>query len=258
MRKLSTMLVTAMASSMAMTISAQVTTSSMSGKVTDDMKEAVIGATVTAVHVPSGTLYGAITNVDGRYTIQGMRTGGPYKVEVSFVGFKTVTYENVYLELGNTFTADAQLVPSAELLGEVMVVAEAVNKGGAAGGNFSTKKIQNSPTISRNVYDVVKNMPMAMTNKSGGISIAGTNNRYNSFQIDGTASNDVFGLSASGTNGGQTGSTPVSMDAIQEIQVVIAPYDVRQSGFTGGGINAITKQGTNKMFGSAYAYYTNE
>ncbi len=250
------MLMTVISASMAMTISAQVTTSSMNGKVIDENKEAVIGATVTAVHLPSGTLYGAITNLDGRYTMQGMRTGGPYKVEISYIGYKTVSYTDVYLELGNTLTADATLLPSEEMLGEVMVVAEAKNKLGAAGGNFSNKKIQNSPTISRNVYDIVKNMPMAMSSKNGGLSIAGSNNRYNSFQIDGTVSNDVFGLSGSGTNGGQTGSSPVSMDAIQEIQVVVAPYDVRQSGFTGGGINAITKQGTNKMFGSAYTYYT--
>ena len=96
-----------------------------------------------------------------------------------------------------------------------------------------------------------------MTSKNGGITFAGPNNRYNSFQIDGTVSNDVFGLSASGTNGGQTGANPISMDAIQEIQVVVAPFDVRQSGFTGGGINAITKQGTNTTHGSAYTYFNN-
>lgn len=99
---------------------------------------------------------------------------------------------------------------------------------------------------------------MASTSKNGGITFAGSNNRYNSFQIDGTVSNDVFGLAASGTNGGQTGANPISMDAIQEIQVVVAPFDVRQSGFTGGGINAITKQGTNKFQASAYTYFTNE
>ena len=101
-------------------------------------------------------------------------------------------------------------------------------------------------------------MPMAQTNKIGGISFAGSNNRYNSFQIDGTVSNDVFGLTSSGTNGGQSGANPISMDAIQEIQVVVSPFDVRQGGFTGGGINAITKQGTNKFHGSGYLYYTNQ
>ncbi|MDD4592396.1 MAG: TonB-dependent receptor, partial [Parabacteroides sp.] len=114
------------------------------------------------------------------------------------------------------------------------------------------------PTVDRHIYDIVKNMPMAQTNKIGGISFAGSNNRYNSFQIDGTVSNDVFGLTSSGTNGGQSNANPISMDAIQEIQVVVSPFDVRQGGFTGGGINAITKQGTNKFHGSAYTYYTNQ
>lgn len=247
----------ALAPAIAICANAQVTTSALSGKVTDENKEPVIGATVVAVHEPSGTLYGAVTNVDGRYTIQGMRTGGPYKIEISYVGYQKTTYTDLYLELGNTLNLDAALNPSSELLDEVVVVADAKAQAGAS-HNFNTSKIVNTPTVDRNVYDIVKNMPMAMTSKNGGITFAGSNNRYNSFQIDGTVSNDVFGLSASGTNGGQTGANPISMDAIQEIQVVVAPFDVRQSGFTGGGINAITKQGTNTTHGSAYTYFNNQ
>ncbi|WP_308762868.1 carboxypeptidase regulatory-like domain-containing protein [uncultured Bacteroides sp.] len=244
-------------SAMAVGANAQVTTSAISGKVLDETKAPVIGATVVAVHEPSGTLYGAVTNVDGRYTIQGMRTGGPYKIEISYVGYNKTTYTGISLELGNTLSLNAEMQPSSELLDEVVVVADAKANAGAA-HNFSTQKIENTPTVDRNVYDIVKNMPMAMTSKNGGITFAGSNNRYNSFQIDGTVSNDVFGLSASGTNGGQTGANPISMDAIQEIQVVVAPFDVRQSGFTGGGINAITKQGTNTTHGSAYTYFNNQ
>ncbi len=244
-------------SAMAVGANAQVTTSAISGKVLDETKAPVIGATVVAVHEPSGTLYGAVTNVDGRYTIQGMRTGGPYKIEISYVGYNKTTYTGISLELGNTLSLNAEMKPSSELLDEVVVVADAKANAGAA-HNFSTQKIENTPTVDRNVYDIVKNMPMAMTSKNGGITFAGSNNRYNSFQIDGTVSNDVFGLSASGTNGGQTGANPISMDAIQEIQVVVAPFDVRQSGFTGGGINAITKQGTNTTHGSAYTYFNNQ
>lgn len=242
---------------LASNLSAQVTTSSLSGKVVDEENEPVIGATVLAVHEPSGTSYGGVTNVDGRYTIQGMRTGGPYNIKVSYVGYQTSLFKGLYLELGNTFKQNATLQPSSELLNEVVVVANAKAAAGA-GQNFSADKIENTPTISRNVYDIVKNTPMAMVSKSGGITFAGSNNRYNSFQIDGTVSNDVFGLAGTGTNGGQTSANPISMDAIQEIQVVIAPFDVRQSGFTGGGINAITKQGTNKFHASAYTYYTNQ
>ena len=243
-------------SAMAAGANAQVTTSAISGKVLDETKAPVIGATVVAIHEPSGTLYGAVTNVDGRYTIQGMRTGGPYKIEVSYVGYNKMAYTGISLELGNTFNLNVDMKPSAELLDEVVVVADA-NANAGASQNFSTQKIESTPTVDRNVYDIVKNMPMAMTSKNGGITFAGSNNRYNSFQIDGTVSNDVFGLSASGTNGGQTGANPISMDAIQEIQVVVAPFDVRQSGFTGGGINAITKQGTNTTHGSAYTYFNN-
>lgn len=244
-------------SAMAVGANAQVTTSAISGKVLDETKAPVIGATVVAIHEPSGTLYGAVTNVDGRYTIQGMRTGGPYKIEISYVGYNKTAFTGISLELGNTLSLNAEMKPSSELLDEVVVVADAKANAGAA-HNFSTGKITSTLTVDRNVYDIVKNMPMASTSKNGGITFAGSNNRYNSFQIDGTVSNDVFGLSASGTNGGQTGANPISMDAIQEIQVVVAPFDVRQSGFTGGGINAITKQGTNKFQATAYSYFTNE
>lgn len=244
-------------SAMAVGANAQVTTSAISGKVLDETKAPVIGATVVAIHEPSGTLYGAVTNVDGRYTIQGMRTGGPYKIEISYVGYNKTAFTGISLELGNTLSLNAEMKPSSELLDEVVVVADAKANAGAA-HNFSTGKITSTPTVDRNVYDIVKNMSMASTSKNGGITFAGSNNRYNSFQIDGTVSNDVFGLSASGTNGGQTGANPISMDAIQEIQVVVAPFDVRQSGFTGGGINAITKQGTNKFQATAYSYFTNE
>jgi hypothetical protein len=237
---------------------AQVTTSGISGQISDP-KESIIGATVQAIHQPSGTMYGAITNDKGRYAIQGMRVGGPYKIIVSYVGYNKVEYNNVYLELGNTFILNAQLQESSQALNEVTVTASGANRlRTGAGQNFSTETIQNMPTVNRNVYDIVKNMPMAQTNKIGGISFSGTNNRYNSFQIDGTVSNDVFGLSATGTNGGQTGANPISLDAIQEIQVVVAPFDVRQSGFTGGGINAVTKQGTNELHGDAYSYYFNQ
>ena len=236
---------------------AQVTTSALSGQVLDKDGQPIIGATVQAVHVPSGTKYGAVTNMDGRYTIQGMRTGGPYKVTFSYVGYNKKEYEGISLSLGNTFALNAKMEQSSTALGEVVVVGTSKQSAGAA-ENFNLNAIQNTPTVDRNIYDIVKNMPMAMPSKNGGMTFAGSNNRYNSFQVDGTVSNDVFGLSASGTNGGQTGANPISMDAIQEIQVVVAPFDVTQSGFTGGGINAITKQGTNTTHGSAYTYFNNQ
>jgi hypothetical protein len=245
---------------MALTTMAQVTTASLNGQVTADGKT-FIGATVQAIHEPSGTMYGAITNEKGRYFIQGMRVGGPYKIIISFVGYNKLTYNNVQLSLGDPLTLNATLTENAKELGEVVVRASSGAKSVAAGGaasNFNANQISNTPTVDRNIYDIAKMSPLVMTSKVGGISIAGSNNRYNSFQIDGMVSNDVFGLAGTGTNGGQTGANPISLDAIQEIQVVISPFDVRQSGFTGGGINAITKSGTNKFMGSAYGYYTNQ
>ena len=238
-------------------IMAQVTTSSINGKVVAG-NEDVIGATVTAVHVPSGTTYNAVTNSSGRYTIQGMRVGGPYKVTISYIGYKNEERKGLNLELGEATVIDADLKEDARELGEVVVSGVAGKGGMGASSNFNQKQIENAPTVDRNIYDVAKLSPLVSSNKFGGITIAGSNNRYNSFQIDGMVANDVFGLAASGTNGGQTGANPISMDAVEQIQVVASPFDVRQSGFTGGAINAITKSGTNDFHGSAYTYYTDE
>lgn len=242
---------------MAFGASAQVTTSSINGTVTDESKEALVGATILARHTPSGTTYGATTNSNGRYNLQGMRTGGPYTIEISYIGYTKVVYEDVYLQLGDPSVFNAKMQQTSSSLGEVVVLGSGNTQAGAA-KSFNLAKIEAAPSINHNVYDIVKNTPFVNVNKAGGISIAGINNRYNSFQIDGTVSNDVFGLAPSGTNGGQSGANPISMEAIQELQVVISPFDVRQSGFTGGGINAVTKQGTNDFHAAAYTYYNNE
>lgn len=241
------------------TMNAQVTTSGISGKVSSN-NEPIIGATVFATHTPSGTTYGAVSNEKGRYFIQGMRVGGPYTIVISYVGYKKVEFTDVQLSLGETSTINALLKESTQQLNEVIVTSRSGVKtaAGGAASNFNSKQIVNTPTVDRNIYDIAKMSPLVAPAKIGGLSIAGSNNRYNSFQIDGMVSNDVFGLASSGTNGGQTNANPISLDAIQEIQVVIAPFDVRQSGFTGGGINAITKSGTNKFAGSAYGYYTDQ
>lgn len=238
-------------------IMAQVTTSSINGKVTAAGEE-IIGATVVAVHQPSGTRYNAVTNDKGRYAIQGMRVGGPYEVKISYIGYKDEVIKNIYISLGEPSVFNVDLKEDSQQLGEVTVTGKAKANGMGAAQNFSRNQIENTPTVTRNIYDVATMSPLVTNNKFGGITIAGTNNRYNSFQIDGMVSNDVFGLAGSGTNGGQTGTNPISMDAIQEIQVVASPFDVRQSGFTGGAINAISKSGTNEFKGSAFGYYTDE
>ncbi len=255
LKRFSFLLVMMFVSSLA--IMAQVTTSSLNGKVVSG-DEPVIGATVTAVHEPSGTRYNAVTNLDGRYTIQGMRVGGPYTVTIDYIGFKQDCRKNIYLQLGEPQVLNAKMQEDAQELGEVIVTSKGGRGGNGASANFSHEAIENAPTVDRNIYDVAKLSPLVNNNKSGGITIAGANNRYNSFQIDGMVSNDVFGLTSTGTNGGQSGANPISMDAIEQIQVAVSPFDVRQGGFTGGAINAITKSGTNKFTGTAYTYYTDE
>lgn len=237
---------------------AQVTTSSISGKVTDSQGE-VVGATVVATHVPSGTVYGAITNIDGRYTIQGLRAGGPYSIKVSFVGLESNEINNVTLQLGETFRHSVKLEESSQMLAETVVVGNAMdaNKTGAS-MHMSAEKIEKLPTINHSIADVVRYSPQVRVTEGGAMYFAGTNNRYNSFQVDGAMNNDVFGLTANGSNGGLAGTNPISMETIEQIQVQVAPYDVTQGGFTGGSINAITKSGTNDFHGSVYWYYLNQ
>ena len=239
---------------------AQVTTSGINGKVTlEATGEEVIGASIQAVHVPSGTKYAAVTNTKGIYSIQGMRAGGPYTVTVSYIGAKTKTFENISLSLGESYNLQVWLTDDTQTLGDVVVTGEAgVNgtKNGAA-QTISNMRIQELPTITHSVADVARINPFVKVSENGAMTIAGSNNRYNAIQIDGAMSNDVFGLTPNGANGGQAGTQAFSMETIDQIHVSIAPFDVRQSGFTGGAINAITKSGTNEIHGSVYSYFQN-
>ena len=234
-------------------VQAQITTSAMSGKVVDASGESVIGATVRAVHEPSGSVYGAVTNIDGRYSIQGMRTGGPYTITVSYVGYATKSYKDVTLQLGEVFNLNAEISESAEVLSEVVVTATAskfaVEKTGAV-TNINQTTIAAMPTVSRSIQDLARISPYA----GNGLSFAGGDGRSSNFTLDGANLNNNFGLSDNLPGGGN----PVSMDAIEEIQVVVTPYDVRQSNFIGGGVNAVTKSGTNTFKGTAYTYLMNE
>lgn len=242
-----------------LTAFAQVTTSGLTGHITDESREPLAGAAIVAVHIPSGTQYTAVANAEGRYVINGMRSAGPYKVVISYIGMADTEYADVALRLGETYEINAVMKVSNEL-NAVFVISESSFNAGktGAGASFGRGSVENTPSIDRSIYDIVQYTPQATLNKNGGISFAGTNNRYNSFQIDGAVANDAFGLSATGTNGGQTGTNPISLDAIDEIQVVVAPFDVRQSGFTGGAVNAVTKSGTNTVKGSFYSYLNNQ
>ena len=232
---------------------AQVTTSALAGKVSlADNGEPVIGATVQAVHEPSGTRYATVTNVDGRYTIQGMRVGGPYKVSISYIGFTRKDVEGVTLRLGETYNLNVKMSEDANQLGEVVVSTSAskfANEKTGASTNISQTQMQNIPTISRSISDLARMSPYA-----NGMSFAGGDGRSTNFTLDGANLNNNFGL-GSGLPGG---GNPISMDAIDEMLVVVSPFDVRQTNFIGGGINAVTKSGTNTFKGSAYIYYNNE
>ena len=233
---------------------AQVTTSSLAGQIVDESGEPLIGAAVIAVHTPSGTQYYAVTNEDGRYAIQGMRTGGPYEVTMSLIGCQTVVFPDIVLSLAETYQQNAVLKTSTELLAESIVVASAsskfsTEKTGAA-TNINNSQIVNLPSVSRSVTDVTRLSPYG----GNGMSFAGSDGRLANFTVDGANFNNNFGLSSNLPGGGN----PISIDAIEELQVVISPYDVRQTNFIGGGVNAITKSGTNTFKGSAYVYHRNE
>ncbi len=240
-------------------ISYSQTTASINGTVVDQNGNALPGANVVAVHVPSGTQYGTTSRIDGRYNVIGMRVGGPYKVTVSFVGYTTQVEEGFSLQLSQNLKIDFKLPEQAVQLTGVTVTAEksavlSQSRTGAA-QNIGIKQIEEIPTVSRSFQSFAKLSPLF---SGTDVSAAGRSNRYNNVQIDGTQYNDLFGLGSSGTPGGQTGTNPISLDAIREFEVVVAPYDVRLSGFTGGGINAITRSGTNQYNGSIYGFGRNE
>ena len=239
----------------AMTATAQSTTASLSGFVMDDKGEPLVGAVVVATHTPTETIYGAVTDINGAYRLQGLRVGAPYTVEFSFVGYNTQKYDNIALALGENQQINTTLNSTLNIDVVVVKAKGFTDNRTGSGEVFHRDLIERTPTVSRSIDDITRLAPQAMISKDGGISIAGTNSRYNSFQIDGTASNDMYGLTSTGTNGGLAGANPIPLDAISDIQVVTAPFDVRQGGFSGGGINAITKSGTNTFSGTAYAYY---
>lgn len=233
-------------------MNAQVTTSAMAGHVSDEQGEDVISALVRVVHQPSGTTYSAITNADGRWAIQGMRVGGPYEVEITYIGYADRTIEDITLQLGETYNINVSLSEDVTELGEVVVTGTrskfAAEKTGAT-TNISNAQMMSLPTVSRSISDIARVSPYA-----NGMGFAGGDGRSTNFTLDGANLNNNFGLSSTLPGGGM----PISMDALDEVQVVVTPFDVRQTNFIGGGINAVTKSGTNTFKGTAYIYHNNE
>ncbi len=236
---------------------AQVTTSNIRGKVIDDQNLPLLGANILAIHTPTGTKYGAITNEDGRYNLLNLRVGGPYEVTISYIGFKSQSKSNIFLSLGKTQNIDIKLAADSEVLDEIVVVSD---RGTGTFGSDRTgaetsvgrRELTRLPTISRSAQDFTRLEPTASGNSFGG-----RNDQFNNFSLDGAIFNNPFGLD-SPTPGGQTGAQPISLDAIEQIQVSTAPYDVTQSGFTGASVNAVTKSGTNEFHGTVYGFSRNE
>lgn len=234
----------------------QVTTSKIKGTVTDESGEALFGATVSVLHVPTGTLRGTTAQDNGRYTILNLRVGGPYKITFSYLGFKQQVVNDVFLTLGKTININATLVEEGQSLNEI-VISSAKNKifnndRTGAQTSITATQLKVLPTISRSASDFTRLEPTASNGSFGG-----RNDQFNNFSLDGSIFNNPFGLDAA-TPGGQTNAQPISLDAIEQISVSVAPYDVTQSGFTGASVDAVTKSGTNEFRGTVYGFYRNE
>ncbi|MDB5232839.1 MAG: hypothetical protein JWN76_3644 [Chitinophagaceae bacterium] len=233
---------------------AQVTNSSIVGTVKDNAGKGIEGATVTAVHGPSGSRYVTLSKKDGSFTLPNARIGGPYTITVTYVGYATQTVDNVNLALGEPYSANVTLSGSANALKEVIVsTTSSRNRNVKTGAvtNITSRMLTTLPTISRSISDFTRLTPQA-----NGNSFAGRDDRFNNVTIDGANLNNNFGVASGSLPGG--GANPISLDAIEEISVNIAPYDVRQAGFTGANISAVTKSGTNTFHGTGYGFWRND
>ena len=238
---------------------AQVTTATMSGTILNAENKPLSGATVKIVYAEAGINKTTLTQSNGTFVVPNLRVGGPYKVTVSFVGYGEKTEENIMLDLGQNTAVDFTLETNAGNLAAVTVTGRSKifdNQHTGASTNISARQLRQLPTISRSADDFTRLTPSASATING-TSFAGRNGQYNNYSLDGAVFNNPFGLDAP-TPGGQTGSQPISLDAIDQIQVNIAPYDVTQAGFTGAGVNTVTKSGTNTFGGTVYGFYRNQ
>ncbi|HEY6505806.1 MAG TPA: carboxypeptidase regulatory-like domain-containing protein, partial [Chitinophagaceae bacterium] len=238
---------------------AQVTTATLSGIVKDPKGAVLDAATVLVEYPDAGISQTLVTKSDGRFTVSNLRVGGPYRVTVNHVSYQKAVSENIFLELGLNNTIEFKLEEKSTEIGGVTVVSRSSifdDKRTGASTNISNRQIKTLPTISRSADDYLRLTPSASATYNG-ISFAGRNGQYNNFSLDGAVFNNPFGLDAP-TPGGQTNAQPISLDAIDQIQVNIAPNDVTQAGFTGAGVNTVTKSGSNTVTGTVYGFFRNQ
>ncbi|MDQ3951058.1 MAG: carboxypeptidase-like regulatory domain-containing protein, partial [Gemmatimonadota bacterium] len=233
-----------------------VTTGNVAGIVTDSAGTPIANATVVAIHVPSGTQYRAVTRSGGAYNLPNVRVGGPYRVTASFLGFQPGTRENVFAALGETQRIDFRLGRAAVQLAGVQVSArrdetEGIRTGAAT--FIDPLQVAALPSVNRSTRDLIRIDPR----NDGNYAFAGRNWLFNNISLDGSYFNNSFGLDDPAP-GGQTKAEPVPFDAVEQVQVSVAPFDVRESGFTGANVNTVTKSGTNQFRGSAYSYLRND
>ena len=238
------------------------TTASISGTVKDNQAEKLFGANVVAEHTPSGTKYGTISNEEGEFRLPNLRVGGPYTVTISYIGFETKTETGINLSLGQDYRMDVVIGETATALSEVVIVAKtsATLNGNKTGSskNIGRQTINTVPQINRSINEFSK--LMSQSNSADFAGFSGGALRSSNVTVDGTSFNNAYGLGGAGALviGNATGSEPISLDALSEIQVNLSPYDVRQGGFTGANINAVTRSGDNEFKGSIYGFFQNE
>lgn len=218
------------------------TTASISGKVTSTANEPLAGANIIAKHVSSGIMAGTVSRNDGRFDLPNLRVGGPYTITATYIGYRAESSSDVFLSLGENLNLGFRLAEEAIEMSALEVVADRYAGKTGAETQFSEEDINKIPTVQRGLYDIAKLNPYVVEGLGGEINIAGRHPNYNTVKIDGAVLNDVFGLADNGMPGDQAGTQPISLDAIEELQVSVAPFDVRQSGFTGGALNAVTRQ----------------
>ena len=233
----------------------QVTTASIRGVVTDTNGNPIPGAAVAIHNEASGYRNGRACDTDGNYAINGIPVGGPYIINISYLGYKTIVYNNIELHIGETLHINATLEEEPNVIEEIWVTDYVRDMHTQ---KYSTMDMATIPTVDRSIYDLTKLSSSAVSPGAGGIVLGGQSTRYNAFTIDGTSSADIYGLGTTGMTGSLTRANPIPIDAVREVQISTATVDLRESGFTGGSINAVTRSGTNDFKGSAYTYFNNQ